>query len=100
MIGDMPRPPFRGLPWGPADRTGGVLAVVLDEPRVRVPVVMERHDPFNPTEDDNLYFIGDSTAYELVLITCGENGGGPLDLEDEERVRLDTEDFADAVAFI
>jgi uncharacterized protein (DUF433 family) len=100
MIGVMSRPPFRGRPWGPADRAGGVLDAVLDELRVQVPdVVIERYDPWNKTEDDNLYFVGDSTAYELVLINTNSSGGGPLLIESDYDP-LTTEDVEEAVAYI
>ncbi|MEV6604366.1 hypothetical protein [Kutzneria sp. NPDC051319] len=60
-----------------------MLDAVLDELRVQVPdVVVERHDPFNKTEDDTLHFVGDSSAYELVLVGTPPDGGGPLTIDE------------------
>ena len=101
----MPTPPSRGKPWAATDRTGGPLDDILDQLRVRRPdLIVERWDAEDPhTEDDNVYFLGDSSGLDRVQIDSAENGRPPFTVEPFyigtcERPRVDTNDVAEAVA--
>ncbi|WP_186315896.1 hypothetical protein [Catellatospora sichuanensis] len=99
MLAVMSRPPFRGRPWAPEDRTGGPLDDVLDGVRHHIPdLVVERITVKHAGDDDNVYFLGDSTSYDLVQMDSHEDGQPPFYIEGDDTARCT--DVATAVAFI
>lgn len=95
----MTRPPQRGRPWTAIDRTGGPLDQILDQLRAQIPdLAVERLQPPHPGDDDNVYFLGDSSDLDRVQLDTAPGGQPPFLIEADQRFQ--TTDPADAATTI
>jgi hypothetical protein len=95
----MNRAPLRGRPWTASDRTGGPLDQILDELRAQVPsLIVERLKMPHPGDDDNVYFIGDSSGLDRVQLDTAPGGQPSFLLEADQR--LETTDPTHAATTI
>ena len=92
-------PVMRGRPWTGADRTGGPVDEVFDQLRRHIPgLVVERLEVTHPTDDDNVYFIGDEHGLDRIQLDTGP-GGQPL-FYIENGDRYQTSEAAEAATII
>ena len=79
--------------------TGGPVDEVLARVRVVVPgLVVGRLQVTHPTDDDNVFLLGDEHGVDRVQIDTGADGRPPFRIEAEER--LATSDVAEAAAVV
>jgi hypothetical protein len=91
---------MRGRSWTADDRTGGELDEVLDEVRRLVPnLIVERITVVHPgNDDDNVYFLGEDSDFDLVQVDTHPDGRSPFIVDGDGPVV--TSDLAEAVRLI
>ncbi|WP_432825684.1 hypothetical protein [Dactylosporangium sp. CA-092794] len=82
-----PRFTFPTNDWSSVDRTGGPLDGILDELRYRRrDLWVERLQTIQPSDDNNVYFIGTTDLRHVVQIDTGPHGQPPFIIEADDRV--------------
>jgi hypothetical protein len=90
---------MRGRPWGPDDLTGGPVDEVFARIRTVVPrLVVERLEVMHPSDDDNVYFLGDEHGLDRIQVDTHPGGRPPFLIEATER--FETSDAAEAAAAV
>jgi len=93
------RPPLRGRPWTATDRTSGPLDQILDQLREQIPdLIVERLQQPHPGDDDNIYFLGDTSGLDRVQIDTAPGGQPPFVIAADQQV--ETNDSAHATALV
>ena len=96
----MTRPVLRGHPWGPENLTGGPIDDIFGQlRRLHRDLVVERMAANRPSDDDNVFWIGTASEFEIVQVDTWPGGRPPFYLEDD-RGQMQTSDVAEAVAMI
>ena len=91
---------MRGHAWGPGNLTGGPIDDVFVQLRgLHLDLVIERIAVNRPSDDDNVFWIGNASEFGVVQADTWPDGRPPFYLEDD-RGRIQTSDVAEAVAMI
>lgn len=101
ILGAMRRMP-RTRQWGPDDLAGGPVDQVFAQVRARVPgLAVARLAVAHAGDDDNVYFLGGSSAPDLVQVDTGPGGLPPFLVEADGRAgRVTARGVAEAVAAV
>jgi hypothetical protein len=92
------RPPRRGQPWTADERTGGPLDDILDQVRRHNgDLVVERLQVTHPADDDNVYFLGDTSRLDRVQLDTAPNGQPPFLIEAHESMTTSDPTLASTV---